>query len=151
MPTTQPVTHSQRPPVHLWVIGAVSLLWNAFGALDYAMTQFRVESYMSQFTAEQLTYFYQFPIWVDAAWALGVWGCVLGSIGLLLRKGWARWAFLVSLLGLAGSSTYTLLLTDGLAIMGGAGVAVFSLVIWIVTAGLFFYARWLTTRGVLQA
>jgi hypothetical protein len=60
------------------------------------------------------------------------------------------WAFAVSLIGLAGSSTYTVLLTDGVAIMGGAGVAVFSAVIWLITAGLFVYARQMTRTGVLQ-
>jgi hypothetical protein len=136
--------------MHLWIVGVVSLLWNAFGAMDYAMTQFMVESYMSEFTAEQLDYFYSFPAWADAAWTLGVWACVAGSIGLLLRKSWARWAFLIFLLSLAGGSTYTLVLTDRLQIMGGAGVAIFSLVIWTLTAGLFFYARRRTAQGVLR-
>jgi hypothetical protein len=105
---------------------------------------------MSEFTAEQLDYFYSFPAWADAAWTLGVWACVAGSIGLLLRKSWARWAFLIFLLSLAGGSTYTLVLTDRLQIMGGAGVAIFSLVIWTLTAGLFFYARRRTAKGVLR-
>jgi hypothetical protein len=50
-----------RTPWHLWVVGAVSLLWNAMGAFDYLMTQSRAEWYMSQFTAEQLDYFGSFP------------------------------------------------------------------------------------------
>ena len=46
-----------KTPVHLWIVGALSLIWNAVGAFDYAATQYRIESYMSQFTAEQLEYF----------------------------------------------------------------------------------------------
>ena len=61
-------TEVERTPWHLWVIGVVALLWNAMGALDYVMTQTRNEEYMSNFTPEQLSFFYGFPAWVDAAW-----------------------------------------------------------------------------------
>ena len=44
----------RKAPVHLWIVGGLSLLWNAFGAFDYLMTQLQVEAYMSQFTEEQL-------------------------------------------------------------------------------------------------
>lgn len=137
-------------PIHLWIIGGLTLVWNAFGALDYLMTQFRVDAYMAQFTPEQLTYFYNFPAWADAAWALGVWGSVAGSAGLLLRRAWAQWGFAISIAGLAGSSSYTLLMTDGAAIMGGTGIIVFSVVIWCVTIALYLYARRMATRGVLR-
>ena len=43
-----------------------------------------------------------------AGWALGVWGAVAGSVGLLLRHGWSRWAFIVSLAGMVVSSVYSL-------------------------------------------
>jgi hypothetical protein len=30
-----------KTPWHLWVVGILSLLWNAFGGYDYTMTQLR--------------------------------------------------------------------------------------------------------------
>ncbi|MDX1418335.1 MAG: hypothetical protein R3181_00090 [Rubricoccaceae bacterium] len=137
-------------PRHLWIVGGLSLLWNAFGAVDYLMTQLQVESYLSGFTQEQLDYWNGFPAWVDACWAIGVWGSVLGSVALLLRQAWAQWAFALSLVGLAGSSLYTYGLTDGLRIMGGAGPVVFSVLIWVVAIALFIYARVMARRHVLR-
>ena len=33
-------TAASRPtPMHLWIVGILSLLWNAFGACDYTMTE----------------------------------------------------------------------------------------------------------------
>lgn len=138
-----------KTPVHLWIVGLVSLLWNAVGAFDYTATKIRFEPYMSQFTPEQLDYFYAFPAWMSAAWAIGVWGSVLGSIFLLMRNAWAAWLFAASILGLAVSTVYNFVLTNGMEAMGEAG-AVFTAVIWVIALLLFFYARAMTKRGVLR-
>ena len=42
---------SLKTPVHLYVVGVASLLWNAGGAFDYFMTQTKNEEYMANFTA----------------------------------------------------------------------------------------------------
>ena len=47
-----------KTPIHLWIVSILAVLWNAMGAFDYIATQYRLESYMSQFTPEQLEYFY---------------------------------------------------------------------------------------------
>lgn len=139
-----------KTPVHLWIVGGLSLVWNAFGAFDFLMTQVQSGAYMAQFTQEQLTYFYGFPAWADGAWALGVWGSVFGSIGILVRRRWATWAFGVSIVGLVGTTLYTMVLTNGTAIMGGVGSLIFSAIIWALTIALFVYARNMAAQGVLR-
>ena len=140
-----------RAPWHLWVIGILTLLWNAGGAFDWLMTHLRAEWYMGQFTPEQLDYFYAFPFWAEIFWAVVIWGAVIGSLGLLLRKAWTVWAFGLSLLGIAGTSVYTFLLSDGIALMGGgAGIVAFNLAIVAVAIALYFYARAMRDRGVLR-
>lgn len=136
-------------PVHLWVIGIVTLLWNAMGAFDYLATQLQLEFYMSNFSEEQLAYFYGFPAWMNACWALGVWGAFFGSIALLLRKRWAVALFGVSLAGMIVSSAWSLFFSDGMAIMG-QGAAIFSAVIFVIAVFLLVYARRMAAAGVLR-
>lgn len=138
-----------KVPRHLWVVGVLTLLWNAIGAFDYAATQFRIEAYVSQFTPEQLEYFYGFPAWAVASWAIAVWSSLLGSLGLLLRKAWAVWLFGLALAGMAITFVYNFLLSDGLSMMGTGG-AIFTAVIWAVAIFLFFYSREMARRGVLR-
>ena len=76
----------QRAPWHLWLVGILGLLWNSVGAFDHLMTQTRNESYMGQFTPEQLEFFYGFPTWLVAFWALAVWGGVLGVVVWGIRR-----------------------------------------------------------------
>ncbi len=137
-----------RTPVHLWIVGVLALLWNGMGAFDYLATEMRLDFYMSQFSPEQLDYFYGFPAWLVAAWAIAVWSAVAGSLGLLLRRRWAVWMFGLSILGMVVTTLHNLVLTDGAAIMGRAAV-LFTIVIWVVAIFLFLYSRRQALNGVL--
>ncbi|MDX1566982.1 MAG: hypothetical protein R3223_04215 [Longimicrobiales bacterium] len=142
------VAATQRTPWHLWVVGGLGLLWNLVGAFDYLMTQTRNASYMSQFTAEQLEFFYGFPTWVVASWAIAVWAGVLGVLLLLLRKRLAVPVLLASFLAMVVTSIHNFLLSDGLEVMGGMGVG-FSAIIFLFALGLWLYARAMAQRRVL--
>lgn len=138
-----------RTPVHLWIIGILAVLWNAMGAFDYLATQLRLEFYMGHFTAEQLDYFYGFPVWMNAAWAIAVWGGLLAAVLLLARRRLAVSVFAISLAGLIVSSIYSFGLSNGMEMMGTGG-AVFSLVIVLISIALLLYAMAMSRRGVLR-
>jgi hypothetical protein len=138
-----------KAPRHLWIVGVLAVLWNAMGAFDYSASQLRLEFYMSQFTPEQLAYFYSFPAWAVATWAISVWGSLVASVGLLLRKRWSVTLFGIVLVAMVITFFYNLVLSNGLAMMGPGEMA-FTAVIWIVAIALFFYARAMAQRGVLR-
>ena len=144
-------TPPTKTPWHLWVVGVVSLLWDAMGAMDFTMTQMKNEAYIKAFTPEQLTYFYGIPFWVSLAWGLGTWGSLIGSGLLLARCGVAYHLFVASFSGMILTFTYNYLLSDGLKVMGG-GVRplIFSGVIFVIALLLLVYARAMRKRGVLR-
>ena len=137
-----------RAPRHLWIVGVLAVLWNAVGAFDYSASQLRIESYMSQFTEEQLAYFYGFPTWAVAAWAIAVWSSLLGSLALLFRKVWSVGLFGLAIVAMVITFIYNFLLSDGLAMMGAGGL-IFTAIIWLIAFFLLFYARAMAKRGVL--
>lgn len=145
-----PENSNIKRPVHLWIVGIFSLLWNIMGAFDYYMTQSRNEAYMAKFTPEQLEYFYGFPVWVDAAWALAVWGAVVGSILLLLKMKITKWVFLGALVAMVLTSIYNFVLSNGMDFMGDPFSLIFTAIIFVVSVALYLYARALVERGVLR-
>ena len=137
-----------RTPAHLWIVGVLSLLWNMVGAFDYLATKLRLDFYMSQFSEEQLAYFYGFPVWLVAAWAFAVWGALVGSVGLLLRRKWSVWLFVVSIAGMVVTTIYSFGMTNGAEVMG-SGAMVFTAVIWVIAIFLVVYSWSLAKKGVL--
>jgi hypothetical protein len=136
-------------PRHLWVVGIFALLWNAMGAFDYVMTETQNEAYMGRFSPEQLEYFYGFPAWVVAFWALAVWGGVLGAVLLLLRKKLAVTVFLVSFLSMVVTTVHNFFLSNGLEVVSHPFELVFSGLIFVFALFLYIYARGMKNGGVL--
>jgi hypothetical protein len=66
-----------------------------------------------------------------------------------LRKALAVWLFGISILGMAVSTVYNFVLSNGMEIMGSEG-ATFTAVIWVIALFLFFYAKAMAARKVLS-
>lgn len=141
-----------KTPIHLWVVGILSLIWNAGGAIDYVMTRANAAEYMASQPAERLTMLEQAPLWFGATWALGVWFSVIGALLLLARSRFAGAAFALSFIGLAGSSIYTYGIADGGSMVAAAGTTaiMFTIAIPVLLLLQWVYARAMTRRGVLR-
>lgn len=133
-------------PVHLWIVGVVSLMWNIIGAADFTLTNIRYPSYIAGLPAEVIQQIDAYPGWPIIAWACGVWGAMLGSLLLLFRSRYAVHAFALSLAGLAATTAYQL--AAGIYGFTGAMLAM-NLLIWAIALALLVYALRMRKRGVL--
>lgn len=143
-----------RTPAHLWIVGVLSLLWNGFGCYDYLMTRTKGAAYIDSMMhtdqgAAIMAYINSFPIWVSAAWGLGVWGGLAGSILLLMRSRHAVAAFAVSMIGAIVGLGWQLLNPSGIAEMSETVNRVMPYVIILVAVALFLYARAQRAKGLL--
>jgi len=141
-----------RTPWHLWVVGVVSLLWNAFGAFDFVSTITRGEAYLREMNFDQamIEYFLAMPDWMYVPWTLGVWGAVIGSILLLLRNRFAVWAFALSLIGAVVSLAYGQFMDPPPLAPDMAMMKWMPFVIMLITVLLFVYAFNMRRKGVLR-
>ncbi|MEM9668240.1 MAG: hypothetical protein AAF950_04880 [Pseudomonadota bacterium] len=137
-----------KTPWHLWAVGVLSALWNSYGCYDFAMIQTSNKEYLAAFSAEQIAHVNAYPIWMDLAWTLGVWGAIAGSALLLLRRRFAMPVFGASFAGLIVSIVYNYGLTEGGALSGTQGLIISGVLVAVALA-LFLYARSMAKRGVL--
>ncbi len=146
-----------RTPWHLWVVGVVSLLWNGGGGgYDYVMSKTLDPGYIDLMSSTMgldpqviVAYFEAFPLWMNIFWAIGVWGAVLGSILLLLRRRLAIHAFVASLVGIA-VSTYYQFANPFPGEVDTVIPAVMAFVVPAIIIALIYYAKRMSAAGVLR-
>ena len=146
---------SARTPVHLWIVGILSLLWSCFGAYDYLMTRMRNVDYLANAMPgvdpnAVLAWIDGFPLWAQIGWGLGVWMGLLGAVLLLVRSRWALWSFLLSLVGALLGLGYQMAMAPPMPGGEGAMAKAMPMVVIVVAAALYFYARAMERKGVLR-
>jgi hypothetical protein len=148
-------TAQARTPVHLWIVGALALLYSGFGAYDYILSHMRDVRYIANSMPgvdpnAALAWMDAFPIYAKIGWGLGVWGGLLGAILLLMRSRYAVWAYAISLIGIVLSIGYQLALAPPLQGAGGTAYKVMPWVIIVVGIALLAYSQAMAKRGVLR-
>ena len=143
-------------PLHLWIVGGLGALWNAFGCYDYLMTRMRNLDYFRSMAPDvdpeaMLAWVDGFPIYAQFGWGLGVWGGLLGSILLLMRNRYAVLALGLSLVGAILGLGYQIAFAPPAP--GGMDQGAMALMPWVIIAialALFVYARAQRAKGVLR-
>ncbi|ANP47613.1 hypothetical protein [Candidatus Viadribacter manganicus] len=145
-------TTTIRPsaPWHLWAVGVVAVLWNAFGCYDYVTTRLGGADYLRGFFSEpQVEYYMNMPLWADIVWPIGVWGGLIGAVLLLARSKWALHAFIASLVAFVLSLVHMYVLSNGGELFGTAQYPIQAtiLALCLVFA---WYAWAMSKRGLLR-
>ncbi|MBT8298113.1 MAG: hypothetical protein KJO52_07245 [Maribacter sp.] len=138
---------TKKPPVWFWIVSAVALIWNLMGAMAYLTEAFITDEMKAAIPAEQLELMENTPAWATAAFAIAVWAGVLGCIGLLLRKKWARPVLLLSLLGILVQMSYAFFMTNAVEVYGTAQGVVMPFLLLGIGVGLVLFAKMAQNKG----
>ena len=133
-----------KTPWHLWVVGILTLLFNAVGGFSYTMTRLGKLPELGMGEVE-IAFFESNPAWSNALWALGVWGAIACSILLLLRSRFAVWAITIALIGLIGTTYYQNVMTE---VPESLQSLPLNLAIWATTLFLLYYSLRMRRAGV---
>lgn len=103
----------KKTPWHLWLVGVLGLLWNGYGATDFAMSVIQGDAWyrMNRMTDAQIAAMHTYPAWMYLVWFAGTWGAIIATVLLLFRSRFAVHAFAVSLLGFLLSLVYAYFLS----------------------------------------
>ena len=146
---------TMKKPTHLWVVGGLATLWNAFGCYDYVMTRLRDTDYLAKMMpdvdpAATLAWVDSFPLYAQFGWGLGVWAGLVGSVLLLISSRWAVWALGLSLLGAVLGLGYQIIAAPPLPGAEGLAFEIMPFVIIGVAGLLYYYAYRQRANGVLR-
>ena len=112
------MSESIKPPTWFWVVAILALLWNFVGVFNYLHQAYDKAAILEGLDQAQRDVVLGIPAWATAAFAIAVFAGALASIGLLLRKKWARPIFVISLLALVAQFIHWLIISEAVAVFG---------------------------------
>jgi hypothetical protein len=104
-----------------WVIGAVALIWNVMGVINYFM-QLNADA-LATYPAAERAIVEGRPAWATGAFAIAVFGGTLGGLLLLLRKSAAFYVFIASLMGVIVTHIHTFRVANSTVDFGPAVIS----------------------------
>ena len=117
-----------NPPKWYKVVAIAALVWNLLGCMAYlADRMMTAEDVMKLPPAQQEMHAQRTPLWVSAT-AVAVWFGAAGSVGLIMRKKWAKPLLILSLLGVIVQDIGLFVMANGLEAGGVAGMILQGLV-----------------------
>ncbi len=140
---------AMKPKTSFWIISTIALLWNLMGVASYIMmTQLTPEVAAETYGQAFADIFAAKPAWATGAFAIAVFAGLLGCIGLLLRKKWARLLFIISFVGILIHNIWGVM--AGTLSVIGTFDKVMTLLVMAVAVFLIWFSRQKITQGVLR-
>jgi len=128
-----------------WVIGAVSLIWNALGAVNFFVQM--NPQILAAYRESERAIVEGRPAWATVMFGIAVFAGTLGSVALLLRRRVALALFVASFAGAVGTMVHSL--SVGIQFGVGEIMGIILLPI-LVPLFLIWYSRFLGRRGRLS-
>ena len=138
-----------KVPGWYWAVAVLALLWAAAGCFAYVSQVSMDAADMAALPAAQREIWQMMPAWATAAYAVAVWSGLAGAIGLLLRRRWARPAYIVSLAAVLVQFGWTFVASPILSTVGPSSAA-FPLFIVVAGIVLIWFAGTAARRGWLN-
>jgi len=139
----------KKVPTIFWVIAVIAVIWNAMGVMAFfAQINMSADAIAALPEAEQELYD-KYPMWTKIAFAVAVFGGLLGSIGLLMRKSWASLILKISLVGIIVQMIHSLFIAKATDVYG-PGAAVMPIMVVLFAVFLVWYARKCQVDGYLS-
>ncbi|MDO6836786.1 hypothetical protein Q4596_14215 [Pseudoalteromonas carrageenovora] len=124
-------------PTWLKPLAWAALIWNSLGVIAFVMQMMMTPELISKLPIDQQAAYSDIPFWSTIAFAIAVFGGLLGCIFLLKKKALAIPTFTVSLAAILLQQYYNFVVINSIDLLGASAVFMPILVI-IIAIGLLY-------------
>ena len=136
-------------PTSFRIISILGLAWNLVGVAMFFLQTGLDAGQIAALPEEQRMVYEVLPAWLSVFYGIAVFGGLIGSAGLVLRRRWSIPVLAVSLAAVVVQMVALYLLTPAWQASGASGLA-FSVFIVAIAAFLLVYAQRASARGWLR-
>ncbi len=142
-------TTDNKPKIWFWIVSAVALVWNLMGVMAY-ITQVTMSPEALQALPENQRALYEsVPSWATMAFAIAIWGGVIGCVLLLLRRKQATPVLILSLAGILVQMYHSFFISNSFEVFGPGGL-VMPIMIVVMGIWLIWLSRKATANGWMK-
>lgn len=135
MATASPLS----PPTWFRVVALLAVMWNLFGVAMYLSSVGVFGDPTAGLSEGERAAAFSIPSWITGAFAIGTFAGLIGSLGLVLRKGWAQPVLIASLIAL--------LVLEGWIVFFSGALEAFGLAVPIMVSAGAIALAWVATHA----
>ena len=105
-------------PKWFWFLTVIFLLWNIMGVLSFYWHTFITDEALSKLPENERALYGDYPLWTTIVFAIAVFGGLIGSLGLLLRRKWAKTFFILSFIAIIPQMIHNVFFTKSVDVYG---------------------------------
>ncbi|WP_440121530.1 hypothetical protein [Tenacibaculum sp. Ill] len=143
------MTDSNKPTTLFWIIGVAALVWNGLGVMSYIGQAYMTDEVKAALPEAERALYENVPTWVTAAFAIAVFGGLIGSAFLLMRKKLASPMFLISLIAIIVQMSYNLFMSRAAEVYG-PGSVIMPIMVIVIGVFLLMYSKKTIAKGWLS-
>lgn len=136
------ISTDSKPASWYWIVCGIALIWNLMGVMAYVAQVTMSPEALQALSDDERMLYENTPVWATSAFALAVWGGVLGSLLLLLRRKLATPVLMISLAGILVQMYHAFFMSKSIEVYGPGGMVMPAMVILIA-----IYLVWLSNNA----
>ena len=141
--------NTQKTTNWFWVLGVLFFIWNAWGAKEYLGQALITPEQLASYPEDQRALLEMTPAWVTSAFAIAVWGGLVGAILMLLRKAFAQLMFMASFVGVLVQMFYNFFIAGAYDVYGPGGL-IMPIMVLIIGIYSIYYTGQCKANGILR-
>lgn len=105
-------------PIWFWVVSIFFLLWNIMGLFSFIAHTLISNEALAELPSNERDLYGQYPFWTTIVFAIAVIAGTIGAVGLVMKKKWAKMAFVISLLAVIPQMIHNVFFTTAIEVYG---------------------------------
>lgn len=143
-------TTETKIPVWFWVIAIFFLLWNIMGVFSFFGHTFISDESLAKLPEKERELYGDYPFWTTIVFAIAVFGGIIGSLGLILKKKWCKKAFIISLCAIVPQMVHNVFFTKSMEVYGPEQTAIMPILVVIFGIFLIWFSNFSINRNWLK-